>query len=107
MFIVDATRKITVNMANVISINQETKRIVAVSKVDDIVLGTYDTEERATEIYGKMLENIFPPNFIVAKNTDVDFDKLQKMKCNAIQLRADGEAEVKLYDCGVYYMPEE
>lgn len=107
MFIVDATRKITVNMANVISINQEMKRIVAVSKVDDIVLGTYDTEERAAEIYGKMLENISPPNFIVAKNTDIDFDGLQKMKCNAIQLRTAGEAEVKLYDCGVYYMPEE
>ena len=107
MFIVDATRKITVNMANVISINQELKRIIAVSKVDDIVLGTYDTEERATEIYGKMLGNIFPPNFVVAKNIDVDFDELQKMKCNAIQLRTAGEPEVKLYDCGVYYMPEE
>ena len=39
MFIVDATRKITVNMANVISINQERNRIGCRSKVDDLFLG--------------------------------------------------------------------
>ena len=107
MFIVDMNRKITVNVDNVICINQDVKRITAVTKVDDIILGNYSTEERAAEVYREMLENIFPPNFIVTKNTDVDFDELQKMKCNAIQLITAGEPEVKLYDCGVYFMPGE
>lgn len=89
MFIVDMNRKITVNVDNVICITQEAKRITAVTKVDDIILGTYSTEESAAEVYENMLKNIFSPNFIVTGESEI------------------GEPEANLYDCGVYYMQEE
>lgn len=108
MFIVDMRRKITVNVDNVICITQEAKRITAVTKVDDIILGTYSSEKRAAEIYEEMLKNIFPPNFIVAKNCDMNLDALKDLKCDVIQIKSAGEPEVKMYDYdGAYYMPEE
>ena len=106
MFIVDMNRKITVNVDNVIYISQDSRRITAVTKVDDIILGTYNTEERAAEVYAEMLKNIFPPT-LVAKNTELNRDALVKLKCNTIVLKTAGEPEVKFYDCGIYYMPGE
>lgn len=60
MLITDMGRKTTVNVDNVICITQDLKRIIAVTKVDDIVLGIYSTEERATEVYKEMLNHIIP-----------------------------------------------
>lgn len=107
MFIVDMNRKITVNVDNVICITQESRRITAVTKVDDIILGTYSTEERAAEVYKDMLNNIFPQNFIVTREHEVGLDALKGLENGAMLIKSTREPEVKMYNCGVYYMPGE
>lgn len=107
MFIVDMNRKITVNVDNVLCIIRDIKKITAVTQVDDIILGTYSTEERAEEVYEDMLKIIFAPNFIVARNYGIDLEALTDLECGVMQIKAAGEPEVKMYNCGVYYMPGE
>ena len=57
MLIVDYECGEVVNMANVISITLEECRIMAVTKVNDILLGRYETEERAKEVFEALLHS--------------------------------------------------
>lgn len=104
MFIVNQSRNVTVNMRNTIAIEVDGKQILA----DGGLLGRYETEERAKEVYKEMLEVLFSP-YLVLKNADMTHDELKKISFgNLILLKSeDGESDVKFYDSGLYYMPEE
>lgn len=104
MFIVNQQRNNTINLNNVKEIYIVRNRVSA----DEIVIGKYETEERAKQVYEEMLEVLFSP-YIMLKNTEVPSDELKNIADgNVILLKsADREPEVKFYDNGLYYMPEE
>lgn len=104
MFIVNQSKNITVNLRNTIEIEVDGKQILA----DGGLLGRYETEERAKEVYKEMLEVLFSP-YLVLKNTEAPSDELKNFaNGNVILLKsADREPEAKFYDNGLYYMPEE
>jgi hypothetical protein len=108
MFIVDADRRNAVNVDNVISIGIEGRRIVAVTRVDDIILGQYHEDYRANEVYAEMLKWIFPPLTINASRGGIDADKIKDFDKDAFLCRKVEYADIKTADgCWTYYMPEE
>ena len=108
MYIVDYERGEIVNMDNVISIFKSDRFIKAVTKVDDIVLGRYETPERTKEVFKEMLETVFPPNVYLMENCDIDKASFEKLSKDNFPLfvSTKGDAKIERYDVGVYYIPE-
>lgn len=104
MFIVNQDKDTTINLNNVKEIFVGTKQIFA----DDVVVGKYETEERAKEVYNEMLQTLFSP-YTMLRNAEFPPDAMKNFaNGNVILLKsADREPEVKFYDSGLYYMPEE
>jgi len=109
MFIVDYERGEVANIDNVTSIYVDEKRIYAVTTVRDILLGEYDTPDRAKEVFAEMLKKVFPPNLMVAHNCTLDKMKIEEMRSEhnmPLVVNTVGDARIERFDCGVYYMPE-
>lgn len=106
MFIVGQSRKITVNVDNAATLDLDGKRIIASTNVGDVNLGVYSSDARAEEVYEDMLRNIFPPSVIVAKDVDISRE-VAKEVAKGTTLMCSEPAEVKVYECGAYYMPKE
>lgn len=109
MFIVSADRNNIVNVDNVVSIGIDGKKILAMTAVDDIILGSYRNEERSKEIYAVMLKEVFPPSTLVLQNCTMDkseYEKLKEIESGVICVCGE-DADIKQFDCGVFYMPEE
>lgn len=104
MFIVNQDRNTTINLNNVKEIFVIQERIFA----DNTAIGKYKTEERATQVYNEMLQILFSP-YMILKNAEPPQDAMKNFaNGNAILLKSAGrEADVKFYDNGLYYMPEE
>jgi hypothetical protein len=109
MFIVNADRNSVVNMDNVISVYVTGERILAVTKVDDIVIGLYRTDERAQEVYAEMLKEAFPPFTWGFQNCEITPEEYQEFRNieNGVTCVSGPDGKIERYDCGVYYMPEE
>lgn len=111
MFIVDCDRENVVNVDNVMNVRIDGKKIIAVTKTDDITIGAYTTDKRAKEVFIEMLRDVFPPSLLIVKNCDVD-PEMQKFisgrNMTGVYV-SDGtnKADVQMFNCGVYYMPEE
>jgi hypothetical protein len=108
MFIVNADRDSIVNMDNVINIYVEGNRILAFTKVDDMVLGLYRSEERAKDVFAEMLKEAFPPSTWIFKNCSIEPGEYKRFKDieNGAICVSGQNAKVEQFDCGVYYMPE-
>lgn len=109
MFIVDYERGEVANIDNATSIYVDEKRIYAVTTVRDILLGEYDTPDRAKEVFEEMLKYVFPPNLMVAHNCTLDKMKIEEMRSKhnmPLVVNTVGDARIERFDCGVYYMPE-
>ena len=108
MYIVDYERGEVANIDNATSIYVDEKRIYAVTTVRDILLGEYDTPDRAKEVFVEMLEKVFPPNTFVCQNCEMD--ELTKIEEQArktpLFVQTQGDAKIERFDIGVYYMPE-
>lgn len=104
MFIVNQDRNTTINMGNVKEISLHGKQIFA----DDTVIGKYGTEERTDQVYNEMLQTLFSP-YMMLKDAELPPDAMKNFaNGNVILLKsADREPDVKFYDNGLYYMPEE
>lgn len=104
MFIVNQDRNTTINLNNVKEIFVIQERIFA----DNTAIGKYKTEERATQVYNEMLQILFS-TYMILKNAELPQDAMKNFaNGNAILLKSAGrEADVKFYDNGLYYMPEE
>lgn len=104
MFIVNQDRNTTINLNNVKEIFVIQERIFA----DNTAIGKYKTEERATQVYNEMLQILFSP-YTILKNAELPQDAMKNFaNGNVILLKSAGrEADVKFYDNGLYYMPEE
>ena len=104
MFIVNQDRNTTINMENVKEISLHGKQIFA----DDTVIGKYGTEERTDQVYNEMLQTLFSP-YMMLKNAELPPDAMKNFaNGNVILMKsADREPDVKFYDNGLYYMPEE
>lgn len=109
MFIVNANRDNTVNVDNVVSIGIDDKKILAMTAVDDIVLGSYGSDARAKEVYAVMLKEVFPPSKLIFQNCTIDKDEYEKLREieNGVICVCGEDADIKQFDCGVFYMPEE
>lgn len=108
MFIVDYECGEIANIDNAMSIYVDKKRIYAVTTVRDILLGEYDTPDRAKEVFAEMLEKVFPPNTFVCQNCEMsDLAEIEKQaRKNLLFVQCQGDATIERFDCGVYYMPE-
>lgn len=108
MFIVDFERGEVVNIDNSTSIYLDEKKIYAVTTVRDIVLGEYETPDRAKEVFKEMLDKVFPQNTFVCQNCEMD--ELAKIEEQArktpLFVQTQGDAKIERFDIGVYYMPE-
>ncbi len=104
MFIVNQDRDTTINLNNAKEISVIQECILA----DGKVIGRYETEERADQVYNEMLQVIFSP-YMMLKNAELPPDAMKNFtNGNVILLKsADREPDVKFYDSGLYYMPEE
>jgi len=113
MFIVSKDRDVVINMDNATNVYIENENLIMARMVDseEIVLGRY--LEHAEDVFREMLKNVFPPATLIFKNCMADFESEQwknikdRADLGAI-LVSDGteKSEIKMYDCGVYYMPE-
>lgn len=108
MFIVDYERGEVANIDNATSIYVDEKRIYAVTTVRDILLGEYDTPDRAKEVFAEMLEKVFPPNTFVCQNCEMsDLAEIEKQaRKTPLFVQCQGDATIQRFDIGVYYMPE-
>ena len=111
MFIVDCDCENIVNVDNVTNVRIDGKKIIAVTKTGDVTIGAYATDERAKEVFAKMLRDVFPPSLMVIKNCEVDPEMrkfLSDKNMTGIYV-SDGtnKADVQMLNCEVYYMPEE
>lgn len=104
MFIVNQDKDTTINLNNAKEISVNQKRIL----VDGTTIGNYETEERADHVYNEILQTLFSP-YMMLRNAELPPDAMKNFaNGNAILLKsADREPEVKFYDSGLYYMPEE
>lgn len=112
MFIVSQNRDIVVNVDNITNIYIENENIIIARAVDseEIFLGMY--HNKTNEVFKEMLKNVFPPSTLIFHNCMLDKESLSafkdKQELGAIFVSDDtNRAEVKMFDCGVYYMPEE
>lgn len=109
MFIVDYERGEVVNINNATSIYRDEKNILAVTTVRDIILGSYESENRAKEVFEEMLKYVFTPNLMVTHNCTLDKMKIEEMRSEhniPLVVNTVGDARIERFDCGVYYMPE-
>lgn len=110
MFIVTQERDNVLNVDNVISVNVDGKRIVAVTKTNDYVIGAYTDPDRAEGVFKEMLQNVFQP-VIVMKNCkpDENFEKFENLlgtsKVCLVENVGD-RASVEFINNETYYMPE-
>lgn len=112
MFIVTKDREIVVNVDNITNIYIENGNRVVARMVDseEVILGFY--ADGAKRVFEEMLSKVFSPTTLVFQNCMPDQGSISafkdKMDLGAIVV-SDGtdRPEVKMYDCGVYYMPEE
>lgn len=109
MYIVDYERGEVANIDNATSIYVDEKRIYAVTTVRDILLGEYDTPDRAKEVFKEMLEMVFPPNTFVCQNCEMsDLAEIEKQAMKTpLFIQCQGDATIQRFDIGVYYMPEQ
>ena len=109
MYIVDYERGEVVNIDNTISVRMDKNKITAVTKIDDIVLGIYDTPERTTAVFDEMLAKCFPPNTFVCQNCEMsDLAEIEKQaRKTPLFVQCQGDATIQRFDVGVYYMPEQ
>ena len=108
MYIVDYERGEVVNIDNATSIYRDEKNILAVTTVRDIILGSYESENRAKEVFAEMLEKVFPPNTFVCQNCEMsDLAEIEKQaRKTPLFVQCQGDATIQRFDIGVYYMPE-
>lgn len=107
MFIVCADRSNIVNVDNVISVGIDGKMVTAVTGVDDMILGKYQSEKRAGEVFASLLENVFPP-MLVFQNFTIDQEEFEKINTKNAAIYVSGNnTSVEQIDRGVFYMPEE
>ncbi len=111
MFIISQKRDTVVNVNNITNIYIENENRIIARAVDseEIFLGMY--HNKTNEVFKEMLSKVFPPATLVFQNCMPDKESISafkdKMDLGAIVV-SDGtdRSEVKMYDCGVYYMPE-
>ena len=108
MYIVDYERGEVVNIDNATSIYRDEKNILAVTTVRDIILGSYESENRAKEVFAEMLEKVFPPNAFICQNCEMsDLAEIEKQaRKTPLFVQTQGDAKIERFDIGVYYMPE-
>ncbi len=112
MFIITKDREIVVNVDNTTNIYIENGNRIMARMVDseDVILGFY--VDGAKRVFEEMLSKVFPPATLIFQKCMPDKESASVFKDNldlgaiVVSDRA-GRAEVKMYDCGVYYMPEE
>lgn len=110
MFIVTQKRDMVLNVDNVVSVEIDGTKIMAVARTNDYVIGAYKDQDRAKEVFNDMLKTIFQP-VIVMKNCkpDESFERLKDLfgtdKVCVIEAIGDS-ASVEFGNAGVYYMPE-
>lgn len=113
MWIVCQSKKSVANMDNVLGLAVRDNLITA--KLSDntkfIVLGEYKSDERATEVFEGMLEEVFPKEVIVFENVSVTDDVEDMLKRNGtdgliVQTDSD-EIRIDRIEPRVYYMPQE
>ncbi len=113
MFIVSKDREIVVNVDNVTNVFMQNGNRIIARTVDseEVLLGLY-VRGGAKDVFEDMLKKVFPPDTLIFKNCMLDDESLHNLKdkvdLNAILVSdSTAVAEVKMYECGVYYMPEE
>lgn len=96
MFIVSKTRKAVVNISNAVGLSVRNKKVIAVfENTGEVLLGEYETEERAQEVFEAILEKCFSPMIIhLQRMTNEDIKTLLEIESRPITI-------------GTYYMPEE
>lgn len=112
MFIIAKDREIVVNVDNITNIYIENGNRIMARMVDseDVILGFY--VDGAKRVFEEMLSKVFPPTTLIFQNCMPDKESASafkdKLNLGAIVISdCTGRAEVKMYDCGVFYMPEE
>ena len=109
MYIVDYERGEVVNIDNSISIYADEKKIYAVTTVRDIVLGEYETPDRAKEVFAEMLEKVFPPDIFICQNCEMaDLSRIEEeaRKTAPFFIQTKDGAKIERFNISVYYMPE-
>ena len=71
-------------------------------------MGSIRRKKEQTQVYNEMLQILFSP-YMMLKNAELPPDAMKNFaNGNVILLKsADREPDVKFYDNGLYYMPEE
>lgn len=111
MFIIAQKRDMVLNVDNVVSVEIDGTKIMAVARTNDYVIGAYKDQYRAKEVFNDMLKTILQP-VIVMKNCKPDegFERLKDLfgtdKICTIENIGE-KASVEFGNAGVYYMPEE
>ena len=111
MRIISQDRTFSLNFDK-INIFREGLSLVAMNESMDkkVMLGIYQTEERAAEVFGDIHNAYSPVSLVIDKLTDEQaaaFIGSQYLKSNIIRLPEDRpNACVTTYENTVYYMPE-
>lgn len=111
MRIISQDRTFSLNFDK-INIFREGLSLVAMNESMDkkVMLGIYQTEERAAEVFGDIHNAYSPVSLVIDKLTDEQaaaFIGSQYLKSNIIRLPEDiPNACVTTYENTVYYMPE-
>lgn len=108
MYIVNQDRNTVINLDNATVITLDGGKIfVRPQGESGQVVGAY-SKERAEKVFSEMLNEIFPPSLIVTHNTDIVSENMRDaIKAAPMLISTRGDADVRMYSCGVYYMPEE
>lgn len=112
MFIISQNRDVVVNVNNITNIYIENENRIIARAVDseEIFLGMYLS--RTNEVFKEMLLKVFPPTTLIFKNCELDMEDTSRMRdiaadAKIISVKDDNcVSEARIYDCGVYYMPE-
>ena len=111
VFIVDQKREKVVNIDMALQIHIDGCVIVAYSGIfhGELILGAYETNERAAEVFRQMLEECFAPPMMVFQNMVFSEEAKRAVDGipNLIIRTSDGVPRVEKIERSCWYMPRE
>lgn len=100
--------KMVINYDHVVSIQYNYTDIICQMDNGNVkILGSYDTEQRAGEVYQEMLDMAFPPDMIKISMSPLDVEDLTAFREGVITITENETDNVRVarYNPSTYYMP--
>ena len=111
MFIVDQERRKVVNIDRVVDICLYANRIECnVAQYGEVTLGTYETTERAAEVFKQMLKDCFSPPMMVFRDEKEVRKAIERgfvSDSNLMIVTEDSMPRVEKIERSCWYMPRE